>query len=156
MREGRSLAEALARGGVETTYAVDAAFEALVPACDMVVFGTDAVGDEGITNKIGSTSLARAAQQADIPVYVLADETKLLPRGYPQIVEDDRPGDEVWEDAVGGVDLWNRYFEVVPAELVTGLVTEEGVRTPVELREIRGRLELPAELRAWAAGRVRG
>ena len=154
LREGRSLARSLVEAGVESTYAVDAAIESIVPACDLVIFGTDAVGDEGVTNKIGSTVLARAARKAARPVYVLADETKLLPQGYPQIVGDDRPGAEVWDDAPEELTVWNRYFEVVPVELVTGIVVEEGLRSTEELDEVRARMKLPSGLGTWAAGRA--
>lgn len=156
MNEGRGLAEALAEAGVDVTFAVDAAVDTLARECDIVVFGTDGVGDDGVVNKIGSAALARAAVQAGMPVHVLADDTKLLPRGYPIIVDDERPVAEVWDDAPAGVSVWNRYFEVVSAELVTGIVTEGGVRSPAEVEEIRGGLALPAGLRTWATGRSRG
>lgn len=131
MNEGRALAEALAEAGVEVTYAVDAAIDSLASRCDVVLFGTDAIGDAGVVNKIGSRALARAAVEAGVPVYVLADHTKLLPRGHPQVLDDERPGEEVWADAPDTVTVWNRYFEVVPTELVTGVVLEDGVRPAV-------------------------
>lgn len=154
MNEGRGLAEALARAGVDVTFAVDAAIEALAGECDIVVLGTDAVGDDGVVNKIGSAALTRAARDAGAGVYVLADQTKLLPRGYPQIIDEPRPDSEVWDDAPAGVTVWNRYFEVVPLERVTGIVTEEGLRSPREVEEVRAGLELPAGLRTWARSRV--
>ncbi|MDX1494365.1 MAG: hypothetical protein R3253_09920 [Longimicrobiales bacterium] len=154
MREGRRLAETLAGKGVEVTFAVDAAMDALGPECDAILLGTDSVGDQGVVNKIGSVSLARSGRAAGVPVYVLADETKLLPRGYPQITEDDRSGGEVWEEAPEGVNVWNRYFEIVPGELVTGVVGEEGLLTPAAVDERRSRLELPAGIRAWAVRRA--
>jgi translation initiation factor 2B subunit (eIF-2B alpha/beta/delta family) len=152
MNEGRLLAAALAKAGADVTYAVDAAIDVLTPDCDLVVFGADSIGDLGVVNKIGSSALTRAARRARVPVYVLADETKLLPRGFPQILDDDRPGAEVWQ-APAGVRVWNRYFEVVPTESIDGFVTERGVLSRKEIEEIRGGLELTAGLRAWAAGR---
>jgi len=148
-------AAALASAGVEVRYAVDAAAGALVPECDAVILGADSVGDAGVVNKIGSTALAHAARAAGVPVYVLADETKMLPTGFPQVLDDDRPGDEVW-DAPGGVEVWNRYFEVVPMELVAAIATEEGIRTPSEVGRSRAKLDLPAGLRAQADRRQRG
>ncbi|MDX1647962.1 MAG: hypothetical protein R3304_12520, partial [Longimicrobiales bacterium] len=67
MQEGRSLAGALAEAGVSVTFAVDAAMDALVPECDVVLLGADSVGDEGIANKIGSCALSRAAARLGIP-----------------------------------------------------------------------------------------
>ena len=153
MNEGRLLATALAKAGVEVRFAVDAAITALVPRCDAVVVGADSIGDEGLVNKIGTTALVHAARLAGIPVYVLADETKMLPVGFPQILDDDRSRAEVW-DAPSGVDVWNRYFEITDMRLITGVVTELGVLTPAQTDQKRGNLTLPAGLRAWAMGRM--
>ncbi len=75
------------------------------------------------------------------------------PSAIPQIVEDDRPGSEVWEGAPAGVGVWNRYFEVVPSEAITGVVTENAVLSPRGVREDAAELEFPDALRGWAEGR---
>jgi translation initiation factor 2B subunit (eIF-2B alpha/beta/delta family) len=152
MQEGRDLASALAEAGVQVTFAVDAAAHSLAPACDVVVIGCDSIGDRGVVNKIGSAALAQAAGRAGVPVYVLADESKLLPRGFPQRVDDDRPGEEVWT-MQPGVRVWNRYFEVVPLENVSGVVTEAGVLDAAALERVRAGVEFPDALRRWAEGR---
>ena len=152
MSEGKALASELARHGIDVTYAVDAATQSLVPECDVLLMGADSIGDLGVVNKIGSASAALAASRAGVPVYVLADETKMLPRGFPQRVEDDRPPGEVWADA-GRVKVWNRYFEAVPMEAVTGVVTENAVLSPHELQRMRRKLAFPEPLRRWAEGR---
>ena len=153
MNEGRHFATTLAAAGVDVMYAVDAAAPSLIPECDQVMVGADSIGDQGVVNKIGSAMIAQIARSAGIPVYVVADETKVLPRGFPQNVADDRPTSEVWS-APEGVRVWNRYFEVTPFEYVTGVVTERGVLDLPALEATRGAMELPAGLRAWAAGRA--
>ena len=152
MAEGRAFAETLARAGLPVTYAVDAGAWSLIPQCSALLLGADSIGDRGVVNKIGSASLAHAAGAAGVPVHVLCDTTKILPLGFPQVVEDDRPATEVWE-APTGVTVWNRYFEVVPLELVTGIVTEDGVLTPKQLEAERGLIPFPDFLRRWAEGR---
>lgn len=152
MEEGRAFAESLVKEGLAVTFAVDAAAYSLVAQCSAVVLGADSLGDRGIVNKIGSAALAHAAAAAGVPLHVLCDETKVLPAGFPQVVEDDRPGREVW-DAPAGMTVWNRYFEVIPLELVNGVVTEEGVLVPEELEAIRAAIPFPDFLRRWAEGR---
>ena len=66
-----------------------------------MVMGADSVGDRGIVNKIGSLGLAREAQEWATPLWVAADRSKWLPPGFPQPVDDDRPGDEVWRGSRG-------------------------------------------------------
>lgn len=144
--EGRSLAAALAAAGVRVTLAVDAAIAAVIRGCDLVLTGADSIGDLGVVNKIGTRPAAQAAKSAGIPIYALADTTKILPGGVPQSVDDDRPAAEVWPDAPQGVAIWNRYFEATPLSLFAGVVTEAGLRTPAELEQMRAGLELPAEL----------
>jgi translation initiation factor 2B subunit (eIF-2B alpha/beta/delta family) len=155
IREGRILASALGRAGVEVTYAVDAAAHTLVASCDTVLLGADSIGDLGVVNKIGSAALAYAARGSGVPVYVLADRTKVLPRGFVQALDDDRPASEVW-DAPAGVRVWNRYFEALPTSVVTAFVSEDGIETPEDLERHREALELPPGLRAWAASRAGG
>lgn len=152
MEEGRSLADSLAGAGVAVTLAIDAAAFTLLPQCGAVLLGADSIGDRGVVNKIGSVALAHAAAAADVRVYVVCDETKILPPGFPQVVEDDRPGSEIWK-APAGVKVWNRYFEVLSLDLVTGVVTEAGVLAPEDLEVLRAQMPFPDFLRRWAEAR---
>jgi translation initiation factor 2B subunit (eIF-2B alpha/beta/delta family) len=149
MQEGQLLASALAQESIPVLFAVDAAVATLVPDCTLVLLGADSVGDLGVVNKLGSLAAAHAADRAGVPVVVVTDETKILPPGFAQAVTDDRPAEEVWRGC-GGVKIWNRYFEVVPLDLVTVVVTETGALTPDELARHRSRISVPEVLRAWA------
>ncbi|HEX9887067.1 MAG TPA: hypothetical protein VGA70_11295, partial [Longimicrobiales bacterium] len=152
MNEGRFLAAALARGGIPVTFAVDAAAVALLREADACLLGADSIGDRGVVNKIGSCGVARSARSAGLPVLVAADASKLLPRGFPQPVEDDRPPEEVWKAPLGA-RVWNRYFEAVPMSDVTRVITDTGVYSPEEIGRLRDSLAVPVELRRWADGR---
>jgi translation initiation factor 2B subunit (eIF-2B alpha/beta/delta family) len=151
MHEGRALASALAEAGARVTLAVDAAAESLLGRCGAVLLGADSIGDLGVVNKIGSAALARAAARGGIPTFVVADSSKLLPPDFPQLLEVDRPPAEVWADP-GPVRVWNRYFEVVPEDLVTGVVLEDGAFSVAELAARRRGLVVPKVLTGWAAG----
>ena len=105
-----------------------------------------------MVGKIGARAAVETAGRHGIPVLVAADSTKLLPLGFPQPVDDDRPASEVWA-APPGVRVWNRYFEVVPGALVSALVTEDAVLDAAALDRKRATLSVPAALLGWAAGR---
>jgi translation initiation factor eIF-2B subunit delta len=152
MQEGHLLAAALGKAGVPVTLAVDAAAATLVPRCAMVLLGADSVGDAGVVNKLGSLAVVEAARRAGVPVVVATDETKILPPGFPQHVRDDRPGDEVARAAVG-VRVWNRYFEAVPLDAVTSVVTEGATLDATDMERYRTRIRVPEEVRAWAVMR---
>ncbi|MEJ2539036.1 MAG: hypothetical protein P8188_03460 [Gemmatimonadota bacterium] len=149
LNEGHALARTLAQGGIPVTLAVDAAGPTLVSSSDLVLVGADSLGDAGIVNKIGSLGLAREARERGVPVWVAADRSKWLPPGFPQPVDDDRPGEEVFRGA-RGVTVWNRYFEVIPGSLVDRIVTDAGVFTPEELDEARSALQVAPALEEWA------
>ncbi len=151
MCEGHALARTLAQAGIPVTLAVDAAGPSMVESADVVVIGADSVGDRGVVNKIGSLSLAREAGLKDVPVWVAADRSKWLPPGFPQPVDDDRPGEEVWRGA-RGVTVWNRYFEVLPSHLVDQVITDAGSFSPAELDAERAKLEVAPVLERWARG----
>ncbi|MBT8405136.1 MAG: hypothetical protein KJP18_14835 [Gemmatimonadetes bacterium] len=151
--EGVRLAQVLSRVGVEVTVAVDAAAASLIAGCRAVVLGADSVGDAGIVNKIGSVAVARCARAEDVPVWVVTDRTKFLPAGFPQPLDDDRPGEEVGRPP-GPVRVWNRYFELLPYELVDQVITDHGPTDPATLSTSRPSEPLSAELARWAVRRA--
>lgn len=152
MQEGLMTAAVLGKAGIPVTVAVDAAAASLVPRCSMVLLGADSVGDLGVVNKLGSLAAAEAARRAGVPVVVATDETKILPAGFPQHLADDRPAEEVVRPPAG-VKVWNRYFEAVPLDAVTSLVTEGATFTAAEVERYRTGIPVPDEVRAWAARR---
>jgi len=150
--EGRDAARALAAAGVPVLFAVDAAAATLVPSCAAVLLGADSIGDRGVVNKVGSLAVALAAKRAEVPLLVVADPSKILPIGFPQHLADDRPAEQVWA-APAGVTVWNRYFEAVPLDAVTSVVTDQAALGPDEMERHRRALAVPDELRAWALAR---
>jgi len=150
--EGRNAARALAEAGVPVLFAVDAAAATLVPSCAAVLLGADSIGDRGVVNKVGSLAVALAANRAGVPVLVVADPSKILPEGFPQHLADDRPAEQVWA-APSGVTVWNRYFEAVPLDAITRVITDRAAMGPEDLERHRRALAVPDELRAWALAR---
>jgi translation initiation factor 2B subunit (eIF-2B alpha/beta/delta family) len=156
LNEGQLLAASLSKAGLSVVYAVDAAAATLLPDCHAVLLGADSIGDGGVVNKIGSAALAEPAHRLGLPVFVLSDETKILPPGFPQHLRDDRPGEEVWRAPAAGVRVWNRYFETVPLAWVTSVVTESATLTVAELEEHRRRIRVPGALADWMSAHAPG
>lgn len=147
-REARVLATALAAAGVPVWYVVDALLPLLVSGARQVWIGADAVTDRGVINKIGSYGLALAAREHSVPVYALAMRRKFMPATTAALRIAEMPPEEVWRDAPSGVVPRNVYFEVVPLELLTGVVVEDAVLGASEVRSVVADRELPAELAA--------
>ena len=108
---------------------------------DVVLVGADRVAANGDTaNKIGTYTLAVLAARHGIPFFVCAPTTSIdldAPDGAAIPIEE-RAAEEVSTIrgvaiAPLGTEVRNPAFDVTPAELITGIVTEEGVvRGPFE------------------------
>ena len=112
---------------------------------DLVVVGADRIAANGDTaNKIGTYSVAIAAKAHNIPFYVAAPFSTIdfdLSDGK-QIPIEERDAEEI--DRIGntticasGVEFYNPGFDVTPANLISGIITEKGVIKPSALINYR-------------------
>lgn len=145
--QGASLtAFELGAHGVPHTIVVDNAGGHLMQhgKVDLCIVGTDRVTANGdVCNKIGTYLKALAARDNDVPFYVALPYTTIdwtLDDGLVIPIEE-RPADEVLkmpgrlpdgsvvmvEIAAPGSPAGNPAFDVTPARLVTGLITERGI-----------------------------
>jgi translation initiation factor eIF-2B subunit delta len=130
--EGVALAAALATAGAQVTLAVDGACAALMDDVAFVLVGADSVRSDGsVVNKIGTHTLALVARAAATPVYALAESLKITAASYPLSVEVMAP-DELLAEPIVGVTPRNLYFDVTPAHLISGIITELGPLTASE------------------------
>ena len=98
-----------------------------------VVIGADRVARDGIANKIGSFMVALAAKRFDIPFYVAAPFStfdKDISIFDTEIEE--RSADEVTHYGGAricpkGTEVINPAFDIVPKDLITGVITEKGI-----------------------------
>lgn len=149
----------LAQAGVPHTLLPDVAAGHMMATgeVDLILVGADRVAANGDTaNKVGTYPLAVLAARHGIPFYVCAPTSSVdldAADGASIPIEERKP-DEVLEFrgvrvAPNGTDARNPAFDVTPADLISGIVTEEGVvRMPfvVGLRDAVGRADA-----RWAA-----
>ncbi len=146
--EGRQLAAALARAGIPVWLMVDAALPLLVSQAQAVWIGADAVTDRGVINKVGSYALALAAREHSVPVYALAGRRKFIPANTPALQILEMPPSEVWDEPAHDVKPRNVYYELVPLELLRGVVVEDAVLGTTEVVQTARERSLPEELAA--------
>jgi translation initiation factor 2B subunit (eIF-2B alpha/beta/delta family) len=147
--EGRRLAERLAALGVEVTFLTDAALAAALDGANAVLVGADAVGPRHFVNKTGTRMLLSAAGVAGVPVYVAATRDKfVMPALWPRLTIRHEPPAEVWDAPPAGVLVRNPYFETVPLDLTTGVISDVGVLGSDMVREVCASLEDPLLLAA--------
>ena len=136
----------LAQSGIDHTVIVDNAGGHLMQQgqVDICITGTDRTTRTGdVANKIGTYLKALAAHDNDIPFYVALPSTTIdwrLSNGLRDIPIEERSSEEITQ--VTGLDgdqvrtvrtmgdqspARNYAFDVTPARLVTGLITERGI-----------------------------
>ncbi len=150
--EGRKLASRLASGGIEVIHTFDNAMGLILPNCSTAFMGCDCVGRPGVVNKVGSWVLAVACRELGIPLYALS--------GTEKIVNDDRlfefekherPPEEVWDFTTKGVRVLNHQFDLVPFNLLSGLVTERGILKEPDIEQYVSKLEVHEALKLQPA-----
>ena len=136
----------LAQGGIDHTVIVDNVGGHLMQhgRVDLCLTGTDRTTRSGdVANKIGTYLKALAARDNDVPFYVALPSTTIdwtISDGVRDIPIEERDATEVTHvigldgDAVRSVQTItddspaaNYAFDVTPARLVTGLITERGI-----------------------------
>lgn len=113
---------------------------------DMVIVGADRIAANGDTaNKIGTYTVAIAANYHNIPFYVAAPlstiDTNI--KSGDEIVIEERSHDEVTmingkTICAQGTNIINPAFDVTPHELITGIITEKGILKPDYKKSIAG------------------
>lgn len=135
MYEGRLMAERLAARGTPVTLFLDAALPAQVESADVVMVGADAVLAGRYFTKVGTGLFQVEARRAHKPFFVLADSSKFLPPALETFHRiEDRPSEEVWQDAPEGITRVNRNFESIPLGDGVMLLAEWGELSAVRLR----------------------
>ncbi|MBD9728866.1 S-methyl-5-thioribose-1-phosphate isomerase [Streptomyces caniscabiei] len=161
LQGARLTAYEAARSGMAYTLLTDNAAGSLFAAgeVDAVLVGADRIAADGsVANKVGTYPLAVLARYHHVPFIVVAPVTTVdpdTPDGASIEVEQ-RAGHEVTEitapqvpvagaEAGGGIAVaplgtqaYNPAFDVTPPELVTAIVTEEGVVSPVTAEALAG------------------
>lgn len=140
--------------GIPAEVIVDGAAAGLLARgeVDLVLTGADRIASNGdVANKVGTYGLALAAHAHGVPFHVVAPASTFdlsLPDGRAIPIEQRDP-DEVLAVAGQrlvhpGIGARNPAFDVTPARLLTGLVTDFGRIAPVDADQIKSR---------WPAGR---
>ncbi len=136
-RTGETIVRELGLYGIPVTFIDDAAMGLYLSTVNRVVVGADRICADGkVVNGIGTYQLALASEKANIPLYVLCDTLKFDPRltGNQVDLEEKDPSEVVESGKLPPeVKVKNPHFDITPLELITGIVTENGLLAPEEV-----------------------
>ena len=138
LQGARLTAYELHKAGVDVTLICDNMAAAVMSKklVELIFVGCDRVAANGdVANKIGTLNVAVLAEKFGIPFYVCAPFSTIDPKtaSGEDILIEERDGAEITElwyrerMAPVGVKTFNPAFDVTPAELITGFITEKGI-----------------------------
>lgn len=130
----------LKQAGVRVTLCTDSMVAALFSRIqiDLVLIGADRIAANGDTaNKVGSAAIAIQARHFNIPLYIAAPRSSFDPemKSGAEIPIEQRNPAEVRDlggepRATTDCAVFNPAFDIVPVELITGIICEAGVISP--------------------------
>ena len=130
--EGRAFADEWRDAGFDVELVDDRDAPARVAETSILLIGADTVFSDGtICNKVGTIPLAKAALEAGVPTVVAAEVLKVAPV----------PGSQAPDFA----DIERSLFELVPPDLITEVITEEGPFAPDEINALVDRVPFLSE-----------
>jgi methylthioribose-1-phosphate isomerase len=148
LQGSRLTAWELSRAGVDVLVLTDSAAAAAMSRLevDTVIVGADRIAANGdVANKIGTYGLAIAARHHGIPFYVAAPSSTFdfgLAAGSEIPIEERSEGEVRSgfgrQTAPDSVPVFGAAFDVTPADLVTGFITERGILGRGEFGGLRG------------------
>jgi methylthioribose-1-phosphate isomerase len=133
---------------------------------DIVIVGADRIALNGdVANKIGTYPLALMAKEHNVPFYVAAVKATIdfESKKGGDIEIEERSEDEIlkhtsyWEDknlkkkknnkkfdsklniSPKGARAFNPVFDITPAKLITGIITEHGISKPNEIKKLKNK-----------------
>ncbi len=134
-RQGILTVNDLSKAGVDTTLIIDSAVRSVMSRVDRVFVGADTITSSGsLINKIGTSQVAMAANEARAEVNVCSETYKFSPKTMfgdvvtieeRDISEVVRPG-EIPDD----VAVFNPVFDTTPARYIDNIITEIGIMAP--------------------------
>lgn len=140
LQGARITAYELKQMGIPVTLATDGMSGALMQSrrVQAVVVGSDRLAINGdLANKVGTYLVALAAHEHGVPFYTATTRYNIDPNcsSGEQIPIEFRPAEEVLQFngkplTVPGIDAVYPTFDVTPAKLISGIITEQGVLEP--------------------------
>ena len=115
-----------------------AAFVMYQKKINMILVGADRIAANGDTaNKIGTLGVALLAKEFSIPFYIAAPLSTIdikTPSGDKIPIEQRDPGEIIkgfgTQTAPSRIHVYNPAFDVTPARLIKGIITEKGIIRP--------------------------
>jgi len=140
-RQGILTVNDLGKAGIDTTLIIDSAVRTVMTKIDKVFVGADTITSHGVlVNKIGTSQLALAANEARVQFYVCSETYKFSPMTLfgDTVTIEERGCDEVVKNGeiLDSVKIYNPVFDVTPAKYIDAIITELGIMSPCSVYDV--------------------
>lgn len=138
LQGARLTAFELTRAGIPCTVLTDSMIATIMPEVDLVLTGADRIARNGDTaNKIGTYQMALLARLFHRPFYAVAPVSTFdfaARTGGDIPIEQRSPRELMFcgtrQTAPAAARFHNPAFDVTPAKLITGIITDQGILRP--------------------------
>jgi translation initiation factor eIF-2B subunit delta len=135
MNEGIKFAKKLGEAGIKVELVTDSAIYNYLKVANIAIVGGDAIVENGLVNKTGTLGIALASNYYNVDFYSLCGTEKILPIGYNLKISKKNP-EEIISYKIKNVTPINFYFDITPLNLLTGIITEEGIKKQTEINNL--------------------
>lgn len=138
-----ALAAELIKSNIKVTIITEAQAVHHMKMSDIMLVGADSISSSYIMNKVGTYSLALAAKEFKKPSYVITDKSKITSGEILRlcgVISDDivsKPEEkeiseitDLWKNLnfdIAKINISNIYFEMVPLNYFTGIISDSGL-----------------------------
>lgn len=134
-RQGILTVNELAKEGIDVTLIIDSAVRSVMKYVTKVFVGADTITSHGtLINKVGTSQVALAANEARVQVYVCSETYKFSPMTLfgDMVTIEERDHEEVIGNAKlePGVKIFNPVFDSTPSKYIDAIITEVGMISP--------------------------
>ena len=134
-RQGILTVNELAKEGIDVTLIIDSAARTMMNSVPKGFVGAETITSHGtLINKIGTSQVALAANEARVQVYVCSETYKFSPMTLfgDMVTIEERDHAEVIGNAKlePGVKIFNPVFDSTPSKYIDAIITEVGMIAP--------------------------
>ena len=140
-RQGILTVTDLANEGIDTTLIIDSAVRTVMKKVNEVFVGADTITSHGaLINKVGTSQLALAANEARAQFYVCSETYKFSPMTLfgDRVTIEERDIEEVVRkgEVPASVKVFNPVFDSTPAKYIDAIITELGMMSPGSVYDV--------------------
>jgi len=121
--QGRKTAKELAKAGIKVVQVSDSDTEFSLEKCDLFLFGADAYTENGVVNKIGTSTLCKIARLKKIPCISAGSLLKYKSK----INIEFRAGKELWDEREKNIEVINPAFDLTDKKYISKVICEKGI-----------------------------